>query len=260
MSILIPALLADTQVLYIGPSESLQVSQIADFSDKNDISHYIAGNYSQIELSILSDVQDRIDTVEQRGLYVLLESLKRGSQVHKNQNTEANEIGPQALIDDPGKYRGMWFKYKVLLDKEVKSITPARPNLYDGSLYYITAKIPFGDRLAMPAVILLLDKPVRIPMRAELNGIFYMILRAQTQQIAPLNHTGQLDYLVFVTGELIPSAAAALKIDETDGYKSLWISGGALLVLALVWVVLRQKVGRQSIYRHKRFLGKNRFL
>lgn len=192
---------------------------------------------------VLADVQDRLDTVDQAGLYVLLE---RTLQTKPSEREDAQRIDPGLLLAQPAKWRGALLSYPAQLNRRFLAINVSR-NRPVGceKTGYITAKITWENGLAYPAIILLTEPVEPVVDRGVVQGYFYMILRSKTQK--PPDQAGPevLDYLVFVTDRLVPWQTSPTGRRAEEGWP-FWWNGLGLLLLALVWVWLKWKIRIRS--------------
>ncbi len=194
---------------------------------------------------ILQDVQDKIDTIDQAGLYVLLNSL--GDPDINNTNLPAPD--PKLLLSSPKEYRGTSFNIRATIDTNSFAIKPGRDG-YD-NICYVNAQIFTNpspsdqipdDKCRYPVIIILKQPPSYSGMiTLDIPCLFYMILRADTMVYNSTNNTGTLDYLVFVT-ESLPEVSGS-QINRSDnrskiGRYSPFVATGSVVML---WLFLRFK-------------------
>lgn len=192
---------------------------------------------------ILADVQDRLDTLDQAGLYVLLQRLLESPE---STRSPVETVDPKELLATPAKYRGNILRYPSIVYRQVSELSVAKKIPSDcKNLFSVIAKVPYGNELAYPAVVILTERPEQPVDRATIEGYFYMILRSQTQKRPSDNGPAVLDYLVFVADRLLP-AEDNLNENLPSGTTPLWWSGSGLAVLAVVWVWLRWKIRSQN--------------
>ena len=184
----------------------------------------------------LLDVQDRIKTIDQAGLYVLLDRLCSPDSQH----LPALSPNPLDVYAQPNMFRGKLLRYDALLHPHLEPISLSRP-VQHFQLYYVTAKIPFANNRQMPAIILLRDRPEPFPIdRATVTGYFYMVLRQATRK--PPTQTGPdtVDLLVILAASLTPTGFETT-YDNLDSFRSIRFSLLVLGGLLAVWLLLRRK-------------------
>ncbi|MBN1436099.1 MAG: hypothetical protein JW936_03410 [Sedimentisphaerales bacterium] len=197
-------------------------------------------------LGPLFDVQDRIDTIVQAGLWSLLDTAsttRDNSQQPASPTQPPLSISPEAIVSDPQAYRGQRVSFTAVLHPTIEQIIVDRPRLGEHTLYYVTAQIPFGQNQRMPAILLSPDPLPNITIdQQEVSGYFYMILRAPTQASPGSSDAKQLDFLVFVLQSMTPAAKDS---DDTQDFgfadKQIWWAG-SLLILTATWIWLRRRM------------------
>jgi hypothetical protein len=117
---------------------------------------FLTSPSSLTDEAILLDVQDRVDSIDQAGLYVLLDRISKNDITHSK---KGDYIEPDTILHHPADFRGhqVWFTF--LLDPSIYRIKTARPNQYSDYLYYVVGQISFGEKERMPAIILFMDEP-----------------------------------------------------------------------------------------------------
>ena len=184
----------------------------------------------------LLDVQDRIETIDQAGLYVLLDRLSSPDSHH----SPALSPSPLDVYAEPNMFRGKLLSYNVIMHPRLEPVSLARP-LQHPRLYYVTAKIPFANNRQMPAIILLPDRPKPFPVdRATVTGYFYMVLSQATRK--PPTQTGPdtLDFLVILAASLTPTGSDTT-YNHLDSFRSIRFSLLGLGGLLAAWLLLRRK-------------------
>jgi len=188
---------------------------------------------------MLSDVQDNTDTVDQAGLYVLLDRLDHLSDMAVNKG-----VSPLEVLKNPCQYRGKVLSFKTLIHPEVSPLQLSRDGFASESnrYFYVTGQIPFGKNQRMPAIVILPFQPdLKDTVDPKVvRGYFYMVLRAPTRK--GWNQTGPevLDYLVFAADRLESWQG---ETDGTDGFgtRRRWagILAGLCAVVVL-WFLVRR--------------------
>jgi len=224
----------------------------ADHQDKKNVNAPHTVSYGNIDRIALADVQDRIDTIDQLGLYVLLNCLEDHT-IPKSQMID--NPSPQKLLQQPELYRGQLLQYEVIFGTELRKVKLARPKLYNQDVFCLPAQIPCANNLLMPAIIVLPTAPANSMVdRAVVRGYFYMILRAQPAENDAHPGPDILDYLVLVAQNLDPIRPAQSQQRQTS-FGSLWFSLGSLLVLLTIWAYLRRRVSRSYLRTRHRTLA-----
>ena len=184
----------------------------------------------------LLDVRDRIETIDQAGLYVLLDRLG-WPDYH---DLPVLSPSPLDVYSDPKSFRGKVLRYNILLHSRLEPVSLARPTK-PPEIYYVTAKIPFANDRQMPAIILLRDRPEPFAVdRATVTGYFYMVLRQVTQKLPADAGPDILDFLVIVAVSLVPSGSE-ITCNSSDSFRSFRFSLLGLGGLLAVWLVLKRK-------------------
>jgi hypothetical protein len=201
---------------------------------------------------ILVDVQDRLDSLDQAGLYLLLERLGKSPDFD---SYPIETIAPGELLAHPADYRGRVLSYPALVYRRSKQLNVSRKIASNQeNLCYIVAKIPYCKDLAYPAVVILPQPPQTPVDQATIQGYFYMILRSKTQKPPGEQGPAVLDYLVFVAHHLLPAKGES-KMQPPPVSRSLYWSGSSLAVLAMLWLWLRWKI-RSRPARFQRMIEK----
>ena len=102
---------------------SLQQSIWSDSTGEKEagsyITHLISEGYSDQEAELLFDVQDRIDTIDQAGLYVL---LKRADLEAGPGESMAGKVDVMELLANPDDYRGKLLQFDMKLNPELVGV------------------------------------------------------------------------------------------------------------------------------------------
>lgn len=189
----------------------------------------------------LLDVQDRIATIDQAALYILLNRLYTSD----SQNSPALSPNPLDVYAAPNMFRGKFLRYNALLHPHLGSVLLSRP-VQHRQLYYVIAKIPFANNRQMPAIILLPQRPEALGVdRATVTGYFYMVLRQATQKPATNGGPDALDFLVILAARLTP-AESTMPYDSLDHLLSMRFSLLGIAALLVVWLLVRRKLAGRS--------------
>ncbi|MCF7957688.1 MAG: hypothetical protein K9M57_04490 [Phycisphaerae bacterium] len=228
-----------------GPNANPSLSSLPDHRSSERSSSNITtgdiGRYTAEEQLLIDDIQDRIETIDQAGLYVLLDHIK------KNQAEKLGVLPPLSPIDilgNPDAYRGTISHFNVFVDPEIKTAPLGRP--HREPIHYINAQIKTSDKLRIPAIILLpehVSQSIVDPM--AVTGYFYMILRAETEMPDPQTGRKYLDYIVLAATELKPQIVTP-SINRHN--KKLAIMSLALIVTVSLWIALRFRI--KNKYKH----------
>ena len=186
----------------------------------------------------LSDIQDRIDTIDQAGLHALLSRiLNAPTETH---SITRNSPHPLALLNRPEQYRGEPLCLSLFLHSHATTVHLGRTGTPVQHIFYVPAHIPFEKNRRMPAILLLLEPPVEIPSTlTHLEAFFYMILRVPTRQTDPTAGPTVLDYVVLVAQRLEASATTEPAL-QPDRHTFSWLSGAILVTLLAAWIALRR--------------------
>jgi hypothetical protein len=234
--------------------------------------------YISTEQAVLADVQDMLDTIDQAGLYVLLDQIAKNDT---NRFQIADYVMPDVLLHHPADYRGRRVKFTTFLDPKVYRVKPAKSNKYPDYIYYVAGQIPFSENQRMPAIFIFVDLP-ELPSlgnhsadqagsahtgflhndgiygrlasgiidEVEITSYFYMVLRTHTQQPDPAIGPTMLDFLVFITRSL----PAKIDCSPVNISRWVWTSGwglaGMILVFAIIWVILRYRIRKLTPIRN----------
>ncbi len=251
---------------------------------------FLTSPSSLTDEAILLDVQDRVDSIDQAGLYVLLDRISKNDITHSK---KGDYIEPDTILHHPADFRGhqVWFTF--LLDPSIYRIKTARPNQYSDYLYYVVGQISFGEKERMPAIILFMDEPGLIVNSGKMSdnkelveddgdknkgemgewrrmgegvidgvevcGYFYMILRCQNQEQEVRKGAGILDYLVLVTRglpkDIGEKPAAVYQGEGKNGWAAVW----GVLVLGLMWAMLRYRIRKAGQDRKRNWQKRKEF-
>ncbi len=207
---------------------------------KNDsLLHLPCGSETANTSPALADTQDRIDTLDQAGLYELINKAKLKLPFSPFKCI----ISPQHLLDCPENYRGFLLKFEVLLHNESEPLIVSRET--EPPQEYVAAKITGNHinskyHLHYPTIIILPENSTKLVDRMSLEGYFYMILRTQTQ--ASKNDKGpkQLDYLVFVANRLTEIKDKENLSTNKETPKPYFLIG--TIILVMIWIFQRRYI------------------
>jgi len=192
--------------------------------------------------SVLDDVQDRIHTIDQAGLYELLAQLRQ----HPHSPTAETALTPDplAVLRHPQQYRGRLLRMPMILHAEFSAVQLRCTGPTVNAIYYVVGQIPFAGNRRMPAIVLLCQEPSRWPIeQTTVTGYFYMVLRAQTRSAVGSSAPAELDYLVLLASQL-PQANRRADDFEQPSRTAAGISLAVTAVLFVVWMFLRRRVSK----------------
>ena len=211
---------------------------------QTDAPHASTPSIPSLGCPSLDDVQDRLDTIDQTGLYTLLSRiLNEPPGIHDITPASPH---PLALLNHPEQYRCQLVFLNLFLHPEVTRVRLGRTVSPTDHIYYVPAQVPFEKNRRMPAILLLLESPENIPSAVTpVFAYFYMILRVPTRQSDPATGPTVLDYVVLVAQRL-QTAQNVDPIDRSRHRDLSWLSGAILVILLAVWITLRRWAARRS--------------
>ncbi len=201
---------------------------------KSDITTVDIGPYDVQEEILIADIQDRIDTIDQAGLYVLLDHADKDIS---NSSAIILDISPYDLRDNPAEYRGGVTHFNIFVDPIIKIAPLGRSSRSE--IKYVNAQIKTSDKKRIPAIILLPRGVIQsIVDKMAVTGYFCMILRAETEEPDPKTGRKQLDYIVLAATELVPQDNS----QSTKPRNKIAIATLTMLITVSIWIVLRFRI------------------
>ncbi|MCP4717420.1 MAG: 3-dehydroquinate synthase [Deltaproteobacteria bacterium] len=201
--------------------------------------------YNSHQKMVVNDVQDRIDTVDQAGLYAILDYVSDKPIIDMG---DSKLVEPSDLLKEPWAYRGKLLTTRAFIDPVIHNISLKRKTQKE--IVLLNAQIPAGtapdgSNLRIPTILLFNDlKNNSIVDRMQITGYFYMILRTKTKLPDPITQRKFLDYLVIIGQNLTEIDATAPQKNKNNNYLHLI---GLLLFVILVWMILKNSMRKGNV-------------